>query len=204
MPRSLDDFCPGCGLVADHCACDILPRVELPLRFLIVQHVSELYRQSNTGRVLKAMLAGTTIHVHGVHPDSIPAGLAGTDAFEPPAHARLLFPLVGAAELRADDGTDAGDSRRTYVILDATWSQARRMRRRVPGLHRLPPVALPPGPPSTWPLRRAPAPGKLCTLEAGIRTVALHGFAREAREMERAMAEIGRRLFWSRGRRTNF
>jgi hypothetical protein len=62
---------------------------------------------------------------------------------------------------------------RTLVFLDATWSQARRMYRKLDGLRGLPILHLPDAPMAAARLRASPGPGRVSTLEAVARALRL-------------------------------
>jgi DTW domain-containing protein YfiP len=59
------------------------------------------------------------------------------------------------------------------VVLDATWSQARRMFRKLGGLRGLPILRLPDAAMPAARLRESPAPGKVSTIEAIARALRL-------------------------------
>jgi DTW domain-containing protein YfiP len=62
---------------------------------------------------------------------------------------------------------------RQLVVLDATWSQARRMFRKLAGLRGLPLLRLPDAPMPAARLRASPAPGHVSTIEAIARALRL-------------------------------
>jgi DTW domain-containing protein YfiP len=61
----------------------------------------------------------------------------------------------------------------TLVVPDGTWRQASRMGRRLPGLEHAEMVALPPGPPTEWGIRREHHPQGLATFEAIARALGI-------------------------------
>lgn len=60
---------------------------------------------------------------------------------------------------------------RKLVFLDATWSQARRMFRKLEALRGLPILRLPDAPMPSARLRESPAPGRVSTIEAIARAL---------------------------------
>jgi DTW domain-containing protein YfiP len=78
----------------------------------------------------------------------------------------LLFPGPGAAL------PDVRSAPRTLVVIDGTWSQARSLLGRNPYLATLPRLGLAPSTPSTYRIRREPAPHCLSTVEAIVHVLA--------------------------------
>lgn len=201
--RVPDDYsrearCVDCRLTPGLCVCDELPVLELPVRFILVQHYTERLRQSNTGRIVTRMLAGSRLLMHAAPSrklDGSPLREANTDYY-------LLYPEVGAATLTPELIADRGESRRrgvTFVVLDATWRKARRMACRIPELRGMPRIALPVGAPIGTVLRRALAENQHYTLEAVTRAVETLGLS-EATTLRAATGLIMRRLLHTRGR----
>lgn len=119
----------------------------MTLRLVLVQHVLELSERSNTGRVAAQVDPRLEVRRYGVKEAPLRLDDLGD--------AHLLWPGEGRAPTPAPS---------TLIILDASWSQARRMVQRVPLFRSLPRVSLPPRPDRER-LRAAPA-GGLSTLEA--------------------------------------
>lgn len=93
---------------------------------VIVRHVSERHKVSNTG-AFAARVIGARVIDHGG-----PGGPTSLGDVGDAPH--LLF--TGGRE--ADWPVPS-----TLVVLDATWAQVRRMRARVPGLQEMPTLSLP-------------------------------------------------------------
>jgi len=134
-------------------------------RVVLVQHVLEVPKRSNTGQAAAEGLANLERHVHGAPPGAgeapglEPAWLA---ALEAPG-TWLLFPGGQTAP--------PWPAPARLVVLDASWSQARRMVQRLPRLRALPRWSLAVTAPEPS-LRQAP-PGGLSTLQAIARAVEL-------------------------------
>ncbi len=161
--------CGICGLWDHFCVCDILPRKKSRIETLLIQHSSEILRQSNTGRLTEKMIDPCEIISWGspdvpFRADSLSRPGTQYLVLYPRSNTRLLEP----ADLQASDG------RKTcLVLLDATWAQAKSMSRRISELQAFPFVSLPRGEVPRWKLRRSPGPGYCCTLEAVIRSLAI-------------------------------
>ncbi len=140
--------CPRCLFPA--CLCGELPAIATRTRIVIVRHHLERHRSSNSGRLAHLALPNSEIIDHGGR-----EGIAALPALD---RGWLLWvdgePISG----RPDVGT--------LVVLDATWSQARRMYRKIDSVRGLPILKLPDAPMPAARLRAAPGPGRVSTVEA--------------------------------------
>jgi DTW domain-containing protein len=184
--------CARCAL-RPPCACDLLAPLPVRTRFVIVRHVRETDKSSNSARWASLLLPRCELRTWAGRCDA----LTHMDVGRPGDC--LLFPDGGAVP--QSRGPPALPER--VVVLDGTWRQVRRMLRALPALQRLPRLSL--GPRAPRPrvrLRAAPAPGYVSTLEAIAGAVAILegdalGQALEARHravVARARAARGWRL----------
>jgi tRNA-uridine aminocarboxypropyltransferase len=153
-------LCPCCGLPAPVCPGLDTPRLETRVPVVIVVHRLELQKTSNTARLVKRVLSRCELRIRGDR-DQLPPPI-------PWARKLLLFPVEGARPLEPGDALVEGT---VLVVPDGTWGQARRMVRRDPLLIDAEPVALPPGEPSRYRLRRDLGDGTLSTCEAVSRAL---------------------------------
>jgi len=165
------------------CLCSEVPTIVTRTRVVIVRHHLERHRSSNTGRLAHLALPNSEIVDHG--------GLGGVAVLPALEGAWLLFP-------EGDHGVPA-EPPKQLVVLDATWSQARRMFRKIGALRGLPILRLPPGPMAASRLREAPGPGMVSTIEAIARALAqLEGTGDELERLFQVAvgraAATGRRL----------
>lgn len=186
--------CSGCGLWPRLCLCAQLPRLELALPIRLIQHCSELRRQSNTGRLLRTLVPATVVLPYGLRDHAFDRSALEDSGMDQV----VLFPrghaVLDPASLRRG-GRPVG-----LIVLDGSWAQARRMARRVPGIQRFPCVRLPPVSPSTWQLRSAAKPHMLCTLDAVSRAVEVLGDRRSALLMRHALRLVMIRSLHMRGK----
>lgn len=167
--------CHRCNLPSHLCLCAELPRVETRTRFLFVQHVMEARKRSNTGGLAALALVNARLLTHGS-----PAEALDTAVLSEPG-TWLMFPDGPTAQ------PDAPPPRQ-LVVLDGSWSQARRMTQRIPELRALPRLVLPPPEPGLLRLREPTHPSGMSTLDAVARAVALLEGPEAAAEMERLAA----------------
>ena len=151
--------CPRCLLLRRVCLCAAIPCVATRTRIVIVRHHLERFRSSNSGRLAHLALPNSEIVEHG--------GVGGVAVLPPLTGAWLMFP-EGAPVTAAPVPPP-----RQLIVLDATWSQARRMYRKLAALRGLPILRLPDAPMPAARLRESPAPGRVSTLEAIARALRL-------------------------------
>lgn len=196
--------CEACRFPSDLCLCPVVPRLVAPCRFVVVRHMSEREKLTNTARWAALALPGTRVLDHGL--PGIPLEeelLAGPGTYvlypeQGPDRAAegtaRSFAVPGAAvTTRADADAHAVEAvpplraaprepPRVVVVPDGTWSQARRMMQRIPALRRLPRLALA-GPPPGLRLRRPHRGDGMSTLEAIAGALAALGAPDEAEKL---------------------
>jgi DTW domain-containing protein YfiP len=136
-PRNHYSHCLRCYLRREICICPILPTVQTQAEFLIMRHIREANRPSNTGRLVALAMPNSRIVSCG---GGVRIGLSFLDEklLRRPG-TWLLWP----------DGTNSGSDMSAItppervVVLDATWRQARRLYSRMPVLPTMPRLALP-------------------------------------------------------------
>jgi DTW domain-containing protein YfiP len=162
MPADRDPTpCPTCRLQAWLCVCAHAPRIVTLTPLLLVVHVHDLGRTSNTVRLLTLAIREATLVRHGVFPD----------AADPAAHVRagatpvVLFPGHGAKPLTPELVASL-PSPPALVVPDGNWKQASRMVKRLPLLAGAVKVALPDREFAGLALRRNHAGHHMSTYEA--------------------------------------
>jgi DTW domain-containing protein YfiP len=184
--------CPACLLHREVCLCALVPNPPLPVttQLRLVIHRLEARKPTNTGRLAARCLAGSEVIERG-HENAPSAELVAA----PGTTLLLLFPHADATALTAADGPA------TLVVPDGTWSQAAKVRRRVPGLAAARCVTLPPGPPSRYQLRHEAHAHGLATMEAIARAIGILDGAPAQRALEAVFDEFVDRTLRVRGER---
>ena len=160
MKKGLVGRCPRCFIRAEHCICADIPRIANQIEIVIVRHQWEQRKSTGTARIAELALERCRCLQIGYDPAPVDQQLAAlTDAW-------LLFPDGGRAVLPT---TRPG----RLVVLDGTWAQVVRMRRRLGALAELPRFSLPPKPVPPLRLRRSARPEDRSTLEAIADALAL-------------------------------
>lgn len=168
-------------------------------RVALVLHQREEHKSSNTGRLAVRCLPNSVVVAQGRL--STAAGLGRDVVAEAPypwqssqGTCVLLFPDEGARPIEEWRGsTDL-----TLIALDATWSQAARARRRLPGLIDLPSAFVPAKPP-LYAMRHDPRPGRVGTMEAIARALGVLEGAAVQVALERILRLAAERTWRARG-----
>lgn len=152
----------------------------MSLRVVVIQHVLELSERSNTGRHVASAWPDTSVRHFGV-----------------PHEALQLDDLAGAWLLWPGEGAAPPGRPSSLVVVDASFSQARRMVQKLPQLRTLPRLSLAP-PPGRRSLRAAPE-GGLSSLEAVAEAIALLEGDVAARPLREAHEALVQRQLAQRG-----
>lgn len=199
--RSLPDRCHGCKLPHEFCLCNDLPRIDLPLRFIIIQHVGEEHSQSNTGRLVHRIFRNSELYDYR---SMMRSAHSHSALWTPNTSCAVLFPQPGARPVSPEAIASAPGTPPSLILLDGKWRQARRMSRRIPGLRKLPFVAIPaqetPREGVRQPLRRPRRPGQLSTAEAAYRALAALGYTNAALQLKESFELLVSRVLHVRGK----
>ena len=156
----LPHHCERCALPKLACVCSVLPVIGNRTRVTIVRHHSERFRSSNTGRLAGLALANCDVLDYGAPVSDTDLHASHALDFQPMAGAVLLFPT---GEVRTSAPVPMPTQ---LIVLDATWSQARRMWQKLHVLRGLPTLRLPEATIAAPRMRKSPGPGQVSTIEA--------------------------------------
>jgi DTW domain-containing protein YfiP len=199
-PRDENSHCPRCYQRREICICPILPTVTTKTEFLILRHIYEAQRPSNTGRLVALSMPNSRI---------IPCG-GGTRIGLSPIDDEFL--RVPGTWLLWPDGTGAESNGSNHtppariVVIDATWQQARRLYSTMPALRALPRLVLPAPIRCRDRLREQHRSDGMSTLEAVAAAVAKLEGAEAAKPLEKLYDELVKRtisLRWGKKRIVN-
>jgi DTW domain-containing protein YfiP len=178
--------CPGCRLVPSHCICAMRPEVPTQSGMCLLMADIEPLKPSNTGWLIADVV-----------PDTFAFGWARTEVdpallallADPQWQPYVVFPgefvapervvhdaLNVSADVPADVPADMPPGQRPlFILLDATWPEARKMFRKSPYLNRLPVLSLAPEQVSRYQLRRSKRDDHFCTSEVASLCLELAG-----------------------------
>ena len=205
--------CAGCRLILSHCLCALRPVVPTGAGVCLIMADIEPLKPSNTGWLiadvvldtfafgwartevdpaLLALLADETWQPYVVFPgEFVPTERVVTTLTGHTEQAQLSGgPPLG--KLAPSGGSDLGSGgargptgrRPLFVLLDATWPEARKMFRKSPYLNHLPVLSLQPEQLSRYKLRRSQRQGHLCTSEVAALCMELAGQHHVAQTLE--------------------
>ncbi|MGQ0508027.1 MAG: tRNA-uridine aminocarboxypropyltransferase [Myxococcaceae bacterium] len=177
--------CPRC-FMPNGCICDAIPKLKPRTEVIVVQHALEMFKTSNTARLAVIALARASLKIYGAKGiDFDEAALVAPDT-------AVLFP---------EDAAQPLPKPKRLIVVDGSWSQARRMSQKISALRRLPRFSLPPAPAETARLRQPPTEQGMSTLEAiAYALKALEGEAL-SRPLLELHSEHSRRILTLRGLR---
>jgi len=182
--------CVRCALRLPACGCPLLVPLPIHTHFLVLRHVREAQKSSNTARWAALLLPRCELQPWSGRQDAARFADLGRPGDW------LLFP----SEAGKSDGAAPGGAPERVLVLDGTWRQAHRMLRALPALQHLPRLSVPPRP-LGFRLRAPPSPVHLSTLEAMASAVALLEGEAQAKAVDNCHRALVGRALSARGRR---
>ena len=132
-----DHRCPKCKINELLCFCDLIPKIQLETKVLIIMHKAEVNLTSNTATLAKESLINSEIRLRGI--ENAPVKL---DDLDDEYENYVLFPSGNAEELNPGFRNKRNKKIR-LIIPDGSWSQAKKMIKREKQLINYPKVKLP-------------------------------------------------------------
>ena len=184
--------CEGCRLLPSHCMCALRPPVPTRSGVCLLMADIEPLKPTNTGWLIADVVADT-FAFGWARTEIDPALLALLS--DPQWQPYLVFPgeyvdpgrvvhAVQAAPLPQTAGHQQAGLRPLFILLDATWGEARKMFRKSPYLNRLPVLSLQPDQISNYKLRRSRRDDHFCTSEVAALCLHLAGEPLAAQTLE--------------------
>lgn len=180
--------CAGCRLIPSHCLCALRPALAVRAGVCLIMADIEPLKPSNTGWLIADVVADT--FAFGWARTEVDPALLALLA-DPQWQPYLVFPGEFVAqervvmELLPPETTDDMPAKRPlFVLLDATWPEARKMFRKSPYLDKLPVLSLQSEQLSRYRLRRSQRDAHFCTSEVGALCLELAGETHAAQTLE--------------------
>ena len=165
--------CPQCRVAHAYCLCAWKPVVASGSGMCLLMYDTEPLKPSNTGWLIADVVADTAAFGWSrTAPDPAIERLLNDPQWQP----FIVFPGEYAATERVVDQVQVESGRRPlFVLLDATWMEARKMFRKSPYLDQFPVLSLQPEQLSRYGLRRSKNAEHLCTAEVAALCLELAG-----------------------------
>jgi len=187
--------CGGCRLILSHCICALRPVVPTRAGVCLIMAEHEALKPSNTGWLI-ADVVPDTMAFAWARTEVDPALLAVLA--DPQWQPYVVFPGEFVAPERVitqllpeQDGADANEptaastkKRPLFILLDATWPEARKIFKKSPYLEQFPVLSLLPEQLSRYRLRRSRRDEHLCTSEVAGLCLQLAGDVFAAQTLE--------------------
>ena len=190
--------CPGCRLLPSHCLCALRPVLHAPTRagVCLLMGDIEALKPSNTGWLIADVLPDT--HAFGWARTRVDPALLALLA-DPQWQPYLVFPGEFVAPERVVNSLMPQLAKRPlFVLLDATWAEARKMFLKSPYLNHLPVLSLQPQEASNYQLRRSTRDDHLCTSEVAALCLALAGDTQAAHTLDAYLAVFSQHYLLAR------
>jgi DTW domain-containing protein YfiP len=175
--------CPRCRVKPSHCLCAHQPQVASEAAVCLLMHDVEALKPTNTGWLIADVVPETyAFGWQRTHVDPGLLTLLADERFQP----WVVFPgeFVEPASRVVSQVTLPAGKRPLFILLDATWTEARKMFRKSPYLDRFPVLSLAPEEISRYRLRRSRRDDHFCTAEVAAMCLALAGEAQAAEAVD--------------------
>lgn len=180
--------CEGCRLVPTHCMCALRPAVNTRAAVCLLMADIEPLKPTNTGWLIADVVADTFAFGWS-RTEADPALIALLN--DPTWDCYVVFPGQYAAPqrvvhaLQPPAAGQGGTIRRPlFILLDGTWSEARKMFSRSPYLSHMPVLSLQPTEASQYRLRRSRCADHFCTSQVAACCLSLAGDEAAAKTLD--------------------
>lgn len=165
--------CNQCRVIPDYCLCGWKPSVAAKSAMCLLMYDTEPLKPTNTGWLIADVIDDT--HAFGwsrIDVDEQLLGLLDDPQWQP----YIVFPGEFVAPERVVNRVVQEEGKRPlFILLDATWTEARKMFRKSPYLERFPVLSLEPEQMSRYRLRRSKRDDHFCTAEVAALCLELAG-----------------------------
>lgn len=183
-------LCSQCIQPEFSCYCPHIQRFDPKIQFVILIHPIEVRRRIATGRMSHLCLENSTL-VSGQ--DFTQNEIVNAILNDPQNQPVILYPGVNSTNLsdmniEQRSNIFSTDKKPVIFVIDGTWATARKTVRQSENLRHLPRICFSPSTPSSFRVRKQPAPGCYSTIEAIHQVLELLGPDSEAsREHDRLL-----------------
>ncbi|AAO57486.1 DTW domain-containing protein [Pseudomonas syringae pv. tomato] len=165
--------CPQCRVIDSYCLCAWRPTVAAESGMCLLMYDTEPMKPTNTGWLIADVIKDT--YAFGWSRVEIDAHLRAL-LDDPQWQPYIVFPGEFVAQERVVAEVAREDGKRPlFILLDATWNEARKMFRKSPYLEKFPVLSLAPEQISRYRLRRSKRDDHFCTAEVAALCLELAG-----------------------------
>ena len=174
--------CADCRVIATHCLCAWKPRVQAESGVCLLMHDTEPLKPTNTGWLIADLIEDTW--AFGWLRTSVDERLLAL-LDDPHWQPYIVFPGEFVAEQRVvSEVVREPGKRPLFILLDATWTEARKMFRKSPYLDRFPVLSLQAEQMSRYRLRRSKRDDHFCTAEVAAMCLDLAGDSQASQALD--------------------
>lgn len=174
--------CADCRVIATHCLCAWKPRVQAESGVCLLMHDTEPLKPTNTGWLIADLIEDTW--AFGWQRTSVDERLLAL-LDDPRWQPYIVFPGEFVAEQRVvSEVVRESGKRPLFILLDATWTEARKMFRKSPYLDRFPVLSLQAEQMSRYRLRRSKRDDHFCTAEVAAMCLDLAGDSQASQALD--------------------
>ena len=182
--------CAGCRLVVSHCLCAARPTVATRAGVCLIMADIEPLKPSNTGWLIADVVADT--FAFGWARTEVDPALLADPQWQPyvvfPGEfvedARVVTQLIQRNDAQTGSAYAQPTKRPLFILLDATWPEARKMFRKSPYLDNFPVLSLQSEQISRYKLRRSRRDDHFCTSEVAALCLELASETSAAQTLE--------------------
>ena len=176
--------CLNCMLLPNLCICAIKKTVITNSAFVLLMYDDEILKPSNTGRLIADLIPDTFAFIWSrTQPDAELLTLLADPKWQP----IVVFPEEYSTPERVINERRAmvkKDRRPLFILLDGSWSQAKKMFRKSPYLNDFPVLSFSPETISRYLVRKATKDNQLATAEVAGRVLDFIGEPQNAQIMD--------------------
>jgi len=174
--------CTGCRVIATHCLCAWKPRVQADSGVCLLMHDTEPLKPTNTGWLIADLIEDTS--AFGWLRTSVDERLLAL-LDDPQWQPYIVFPGEFVAQERVVNEVQRQPGKRPlFILLDATWTEARKMFRKSPYLDRFPVLSMQAEQMSRYRLRRSKRDDHFCTAEVAAMCLDLAGDSQASQALD--------------------
>lgn len=175
--------CDRCQIAESHCCCSYKQPQQLQAAVCLIMHRKEPMKPTNTGRIIAEILPQTAAFAWDrTEPDPEMLAFLADPQWQP----YLVFPEAYVEDqpvVEAPQPCPEG-KRPLFVLLDATWAQARKIYFKSPYLQQMPVLSINPERLSNYKLREAAHDHQLATAEVAAMVLELAGESHAAEVLD--------------------